>query len=214
MDETHYYIISGLGADHRAFEKLNLPENHTYLSWIPNHQDESIASYSKRMAQKITHYKPVIIGLSFGGIVAQEIASFMEIKSLILISTIKSHDEKPIYFRIAKSLNILKLIPSKLFNKANPFVYWMFSLKTDEERSLLDYFYPVPDVEYLKWAVNEILQWQGSNFNCDFVHIHSKGDRIFPIRNVSNKITVSGGHFAVYTNWEEMNTVLAEELFF
>ena len=213
MNETHYYIISGLGVDHLAFQRLNLPKNHTHLAWITNHKNESLSSYAARMAESIVHSNPIIVGLSFGGIIAQEIAVQMEVKSLILISTIKHHYEKPFYFRIARSLSILNLVPTKFFKNANSFMYWMFSLTTNEEKTLLDHFYPVPDTEYLKWAVNEILQWPGCDFNCDYVHIHSKGDRIFPIKNVSHGITVNGGHFAVYTNAEEINAVLAEELF-
>ena len=208
MDQPHYYIISGLGADYQAFQRLELPKNHTHLAWISNNPNEGINAYAKRMAEKIHHTNPIIIGLSFGGIVAQEIATIINVQFLILISTVKNHYEKPRYFRLAKSLHLLDLVPVGLFKQSNPLMYWMFSLKTAEEKALLDYFYPISNPRHLKWALNQILDWRGSNFTCDFVHIHSKGDRIFPIKNVQNCIPVSGGHFAVYTHSKEVNAVL------
>jgi len=75
MSEAHIYILSGLGVDRRVFNKMNFKGlNLTYLDWIAPLPTESISCYALRLSAKITTERPILIGLSFGGMIAMEIA--------------------------------------------------------------------------------------------------------------------------------------------
>ena len=46
------YFLSGLGADKRIFQKLNLPDQYTivHIDWIKPVPNESIAAYAQRLS--------------------------------------------------------------------------------------------------------------------------------------------------------------------
>ena len=86
MNLNKVYIFSGLGADHRAFDTIDfgdLPIEH--ITWIKPKNNESIQSYAKRISSKLTDEKPILIGLSFGGMLLMEIAKIKPYQKIILI---------------------------------------------------------------------------------------------------------------------------------
>ena len=200
-----------MGADHRVFSRLNLPENHTHLSWIENEPDETLESYALRMADKITHKNPILIGLSFGGIVAQEIAAIRPVEKIVLISTIKSQMEKPWYFKLASRLRLIDMIPEILLKSPNTFVYFAFSLQTREEKRMLKQCIEQSSPAHLKWAMKQVVDWPSTVHKTPTFHIHSTRDRIFPIKTINFDALINGGHFAIYTNADELNEVLRDE---
>ncbi|MFT4876875.1 MAG: pimeloyl-ACP methyl ester carboxylesterase [Bacteroidia bacterium] len=207
---NHIYILSGLGADERVFSRIKFPENHTHLSWIENKSDESLQSYAARMAAKIEHSNPILIGLSFGGIVAQEIAAMIPVKELILISTIQNKKEKPWYFSQVAKLELVNYIPDFMLAKSNIFVAYAFSLNAKEDRTALDSCFDNTTAEHIKWAMKQIVNWEGVEYNTPTLQIHSRQDRIFRKEKSQAKSFISGGHFAVYTNADELNEVLVD----
>jgi len=208
----HYYIISGMGADERVFSRVQFPKNHTHLAWIENKPYESLQSYAARMAERITHPNPTLIGLSFGGIVAQEIAAIRPIKELILISTIKSEDEKPWFMAAAGVTGATTLIPMSLLKRANKLAAYAFSLVNPEEQEVLQSCFENTSPEHLKWAMNHIANWEGVNISTPIFHIHSDKDRVFRSNRDSGDVQIHGGHFAVFTNADELNEVLKKKL--
>ena len=69
----HVYLMPGMSANSLIFEKIKFPENFKLhkLDWINPDIDESIENYAKRLSEKIVHKNPVLIGVSFGGILVQ-----------------------------------------------------------------------------------------------------------------------------------------------
>ncbi len=206
-DTPFVYIISGLAADHRVFANLTLPKHHKHLAWIPNLEDETLTSYAKRMAEKIEHPNPIIIGLSFGGIVAQEIANLIPVKKLILLSTIKNESEKPWYFKIINGMSLFNFAPSTYFHQPKAITYWAFSLVDSKHKSILDACFEDVDEDHVKWAIARIMEFKGVNHGTEVIHIHSTGDRIFPLSEINADYKIEGGHFALYTHSEQLNNV-------
>ncbi len=200
-----------MGADYRFFSRLNLPENHTHLSWIENEPDETLESYALRMADWITRKNPILIGLSFGGIVAQEIAAIRPVEKIVLISTIKSQMEKPWYFKLASRWRLIDMIPETLLKSPNTFVYFAFSLQTREEKRMLKQCIEQSSPVHIKWAMKQVVDWPSTVHKTPIFHIHSKRDRIFPIKTINFDALINGGHFAIYTNADELNEVLRDE---
>ena len=200
-----------MGADHRVFSRIVFPENHTHLAWIENEPNESLQSYARRMAAGIKHENPILIGLSFGGIMAQEIAAIKPVKELILISTIKNKSEKPWYMEVAGALNIPDHLPDSLLKRANKLMAYAFSLVNPDEIEVLNYCFENANHEHLKWAMNHIANWQGAEYNTPTFHIHSSKDRVFSSNRDSADAQISGGHFAVYTNADELNKILSDK---
>ena len=213
MVQNHYYILSGLGADKRVFSRINFPENHTHLAWIENERNESLSDYAKRLTSSITHENPILIGLSFGGIMAQEIAAIMPVKELILISTIKSKSEKPWFMGLAGTMNLPDYMPDSLLKRANKLMAYAFSLVNPEEQEVLQSCFENSSPQHLKWAMKAIANWQGVESNTPTFHIHSDKDRIFSTNKNEADAQIHGGHFAVFTNADELNKVLEEKFY-
>src|SRR4051812_3172924 len=96
----HIYLISGMGADERLFHKLRFPENYVvhHLPWLdPVSANESIEAYAARLIALIRHENPIMMGVSFGGMMSIEIARQIPVKKVVLVSSIKHHGEKPAY---------------------------------------------------------------------------------------------------------------------
>ena len=115
------YFISGLGADKRAFYKIKLPQGYqaVFLDWIVPLAGESFPDYAKRFSQSIKQDEEfVLIGLSFGGMLASEIAKIVSPKKLIIISSLSSYKELPWYFKLAGKLGIHRIISPSLYKQA------------------------------------------------------------------------------------------------
>ena len=104
-------MISGLGADKRVFDFLDLSAYSLHhVNWIPPLPRESMAAYATRLLPQITSDKPVLIGVSFGGMIALEIAKLVSVEKVILISSAKSLNAIPSYFKLIPKLRLEKLV--------------------------------------------------------------------------------------------------------
>ncbi len=110
------YIFSGLGADERVFQRLDFPGfSTTFIKWIVPQDKETIENYATRLLDQITTTNPTLIGLSFGGLIAVEVAKQIDTEKVILIASAKTKKEIPFYYRFAGQLGLQKLLPTRLF---------------------------------------------------------------------------------------------------
>lgn len=204
------YIFSGLGADKRVFKYLDFSKyNATFIDWINPFENESIEDYAKRLTTQITSEKPILIGLSFGGIMAVEVGKIIESKKIILIASAKNKSEIPFYYRLAGFLNLHKLIPPILMMKSNFMSFWFFGIKSKENKNLLTEILKDTDETFLKWAIDKIANWKNTFNHKNLRHIHGTKDRILPIQFVKPDMKiVDGGHFMTIDKFEELNIVL------
>jgi hypothetical protein len=71
MTTLDVYCLSGLGADARAFRNLDFTGYRVHhVAWEKPVRNESIAHYAARISRHIASQNPVLIGLSFGGIMS------------------------------------------------------------------------------------------------------------------------------------------------
>src|SRR6185295_12662907 len=101
------YILSGLGADERVFKSIDFGNHEIhFIQWVPPLLNESIEEYSKRISTQIKSPRPILIGLSFGGMMAVAISKHIETEKIILIASAKTKKEIPFYFRTIGALQI------------------------------------------------------------------------------------------------------------
>lgn len=85
------YCISGLGADEKAFSRLSIEGYQLQIiNWLKPLHNETLQEYATRMRETIKEEEPILIGLSFGGIMCTEIAKQIPVQKIIIISSIKS----------------------------------------------------------------------------------------------------------------------------
>lgn len=216
MAKPHIYFISGLGADHRAFDRIKLDGyDYTHLPWLVPSWKDDIHSYARKLAEPIMkHENPIVIGLSLGGMLATEMTNFIPNLRVILVSSIKSSRERSNLLRLGRSFPIQRLMPPKLMQNMT-FFYRVANrkkLNKDDMHHMLGMFKDQDD-KFLRWAIFHAPKWRGSGDESRITHIHGTADRMFPIKRIQNAIKVEGGsHMMVYSKGEEVTKLILEEL--
>lgn len=208
---SELYFFSGLGADRRLFTFLDLDGFRiNYIDWIPPEVNEPIERYAGRIAQQITGVKPILVGLSFGGIVAVEIAKLISVEKLILISSVKEGKQLPLLYRIAGKAHLHKLIPAFLFKRPQAFTYWMFGAHTSLSKKLLTEMLKDTDGFFLKWAIGCVLIWKNKEVIPNSYSIHGIADRLLPARDPDYPLP--GGHLVVVDRAKEVSAIIRKIL--
>ena len=213
MDKIHVYLMPGMAASSIIFEKIKLPEaifEMHLLEWVLPKEKETLQDYAKRMAKKITHEDAVLIGVSFGGILVQEMKPFLKVKKVIIISSVKSNTELPRTMKIAKTTKAYKLIPTQLVENIESLVKYTFGSSIIKKRlKLYEKFLSMRDKVYLDWAIEHIINWNRVTIDTSIIHIHGDADEVFPIKYIKNCIPVAGGtHIMIITKYLWLNVNL------
>ena len=209
------YFISGLGADEKAFQSLQLPGvEPVHLNWMPPLKKESIEAYARRMSYRITEPDPVIIGLSFGGMMAIEISKIIPVKKLILISSAKGKHELPPYFTICRYIPLHILFPLRLLSMNAKAMFFIFGTRTEEQKKNLAAIINNSIKGFNKWAINRIVNWNNTETPVNPVHIHGDADNLLPYRYVKANHTINnGGHFMIVNQAKEISALLQKLIF-
>lgn len=208
------YIFSGLGADKRVFKYLDFSGYEvTFIEWISPEDKESIEHYAKRLTEQIQTEKPILIGLSFGGIMATEVAKHITTEKIVLIASAKTQKEIPFYYRWLGALKLHRIVPSRFMKQSNFFSFWLFGIKSKEDKQLLTEILKDTDPRFLKWAINAIVNWKNTAEHKNIQHIHGTADRVLPMCFAKYDVEVKGGgHFMTINKFEELNQILKQML--
>lgn len=216
------YCISGLGADERVFESIHVAAGELkFICWQPPIEGESISQYAERLWGQISEPDPTIIGLSFGGMMAIEMSKLRPVRKIVLLSSVKTRSELPLWMRTSGALKADKILPLKqygrnpAFRALRPIQNYFLGVTNDREKKIANEYRDNVDPVYLHWAINQVVNWQNVDVPEGVVHIHGTNDHIFPIRYVKpTHIIEGGGHFMIMNKFEEINDILATVLRF
>jgi pimeloyl-ACP methyl ester carboxylesterase len=209
------YFISGLGADKRAFYKIKLPRGYqpVYLDWIAPLANESLPDYAKRFSQAINREEEfILIGLSFGGMLASELAKIVSPKKLIIISSVSSYKELPWYFKLAGKLGLHRIISPTIYKQATIMNRFMGTGNKEMKAIVYSYVHNI-DPAFIRWSLNVIVNWSHIERLSDVIHIHGSNDHLLPFRYVKADYKVKGGgHLMIMNRADEVNSILREVL--
>ena len=209
MSKIPVYMMPGLAASTAIFERIILPEANFeihLLEWEIPIEKESLLEYAKRIADKIKHPNPVLIGVSFGGILVQEMARFITVRKVIIISSAKSNLEFPRRFKLGKKTKAYKLIPMSLLLNIENLAKFSFGATINKRIKLYEKFLSVRDIRYLEWAVEQVILWDRTVVDENVIHIHGDADDIFPMKYINNCIVVRGGtHIMILNKYKWLN---------
>lgn len=210
----HIYCVSGFGADDKVFSKFDL-HDHTvhFIRWNIPATNDTIRQYAENLAQQIHHDNPLLIGLSFGGMMCIEIAKIIPVERVILISSIKSFHEMPYWMRLSGKLKLDKIFPMRSFKFFEPLENYNLGVETETEKILVAGYRRNIDQRYTDWAIDKILNWNNEWKPANLFHIHGDHDRIFPIKNIeADHVVRGGGHFMIMNKADLVNAALNEAL--
>ena len=198
------------------FQKLQVPPGYAvvYIDWIDPLPKEPLPAYCKRLSVVIDTSKEFgLIGLSLGGIISIEMAKFLHPKKLIIISSMATRYDMPWTFKLARFLNLYKLVPLTFLKTPSLVLNWLFGAKTREEKALLKEIIFDTSVPFLSWAIDQILHWQNTQRPPHLVHLHGTADKLLLCGATQANYKIIGGeHLMVYSKAGIISQIIIETL--
>lgn len=214
MTKIPVYFMPGLAASSTIFEKIKLPESDFeiyYLDWFVPEINESLTNYAKRMAEFVKHDNAVLIGVSFGGVLVQEMKKYLTLRKIIIISSIKCNLELPQKMKLAKITKAYKLLPTGMAQNLDVLAKFSFGSVIKQRLVLYEKYMSMRDKTYLDWSIEQIIMWDRKIVDQDVIHIHGDADEVFPIKNITNTINIKGGtHIMILSKYKWLNANLPE----
>lgn len=209
QDLIHVYLMPGMAANPSIFEHIKLPEE-TFqihlLSWEIPLKDEKLSAYAKRMSKKIDHENPVLVGVSFGGILVQEISQHIKVRKVVVVSSVKHQKELPTRMKLARQTKAYKLLPTGLINNIDFLAKYAFGEVVTKRVELYEKYLSVRDKYYLDWSIDNIVNWSAPKNVDNMIHIHGDKDGVFPVSNIKNHVNVKGGtHIMIINKYKWFN---------
>ncbi len=209
MNKIPVYLMPGLAASATIFERIDLPKD-TFevflLEWFIPEKLETLQSYAKRMAENVKHKDAVLVGVSFGGILVQEMAQFLTLKKLIIVSSVKSNKELPRRMKLVKTTKAYKLLPTSLLANIELLVKYAFGNVIKQRLKLYERYLHMRNKDYLDWAIEQVICWERVEVDLNVIHIHGDKDEVFPSKNIKNFINVKGGtHLMILNRYKWFN---------
>lgn len=217
MHKTHLYFMPGLAAGPEIFENIQLSKElyeFHYLTWKkPLGLEESITNYAMRMTDNVKHQNAVLIGVSFGGIIVQEMSKFIETKKIIIISSVKSTNELPKRFRIASKSKIYKIFPTQIVTNFENYAKYFVGKSLEKKAKIYRKYLSVRGKTYIKWSIKNVINWSQENPMQNVIHIHGTEDNIFPFKNINNCIKIEdGNHSMIILKAKQISKIIDKSL--
>ncbi|MBX3390885.1 MAG: alpha/beta hydrolase [Phycisphaeraceae bacterium] len=207
-------LLPGLGADQRLFDpqRRHFP-NLISLPWFEPLARESLASYAVRMSERIRDSVPansriVLGGVSFGGMLAAEMAPLLKPDAVVLIGSALHPSEISFKLRTMAFAGKWMPVPPRATTRimGRTFIRTLGPMKR-EHRHFLETMIDAAPFSFLRWAGNAIFGWEGrAKFGCKLVRLHGDRDRIIPLpRNGLIHIIRGAGHVPNVSHADEVN---------
>ncbi len=141
-----------------------------------------------------------------GGMLAIEIAKKIRLKKVILISSIKTINEAPAYYKIFQTIPVYKLIPGSLINASGSLIKLAFGKMNDVDLWLFKDMLHKNSPSFIKWAMGAVLKWDNTTIPPNVYHIHGDKDNVLPSKRIKDATIVKGGtHIMIFDKAKQVN---------
>ena len=185
-----------MAASPAIFDGIQLDKNQFQLhrlQWVLPRKGISLEEYALEMCDFITHDNPILLGVSFGGMLVQEMTKHRSFKLIIAVSCVKTKYELPKRMLFAKYTKVHKLLPTGLINNVELLAKYAFGESVTKRLDLYEKYLDMRDKSYIDWAIDAIVNWSQTQPPPNLIPIHGELDAVFPIVNINECIRVKRG---------------------
>jgi len=209
------YCMPGMAANSLIFQYIKLPCPYKihYLEWLPPIKNETLEAYAARMCDLVKESNPILLGVSFGGVLVQEMSRIISTRKIVIISSIKSKNELPLPMKFGKITKAYKILPTRYVDDMESVVGFIFGPSAKRRMQLHKKYLSVRDAKYLDWAIEQMTEWRQEKPPENLIHIHGTHDLILPVLGIKNYIPVpKAGHAMILSKASWFNTNLPDLL--
>lgn len=209
------YLITGLGASNRSFHFLDTSFCNAVFIELPTiEKGEKLEKYALKVRRQIPEEHPIIVGLSFGGMLAVEMAKKDPLAQVIIISSIRSSSEFPAYMRTGIYLPLYRWMPGSWQKKCkNIFQGIIGRTKGEVYKEVQDLILRESNPKVTSAIIDMVLRWKSEIIPQNIIHIHGTADRTLPYRKVKADYTINGGtHLMIMDRAKEISEILKKQL--
>jgi pimeloyl-ACP methyl ester carboxylesterase len=210
------FLLPGLGADARLFE----PQRRAFPDlivppWIPPNRQETLHDYAIRMAETIRPLSDVpfvLGGVSFGGMMALEMARYLKPDAVVMIASCRSRDSLCGIHRLGR--RVVPWLPSRTWNVLqwiSPWVTGVIGKTSPADRKQLVRMFREIDFRFMHWTLQAILGWEATPLMGTRVYqIHGGRDPLIPAcRVTADEMIPDGSHMINMTHADRVNAFIA-----
>jgi len=203
------YCISGLGADERVFTQLQLKYDIVPIYWLTPLPEESLEQYAQRLIAQIDTGKPfVLIGVSFGGMIACELNRYLRPQQTIIISSAARAGELPFLYKVMGKIKLARWLPEFMLFPPLFVLNYLFGVKTDSHKTLLKNISKDTDPVFARWAIDKITHWKNDFIPERLVRIHGDKDKVLSYYTPETHLVKGGEHFMIVDRAEEISAII------
>ena len=207
----YFCLIPGLGADERVFQRWQLVGEVHILGWLPlQSAAESLPHYAARLAAAVPVGQACwLVGVSFGGLLALEIAQLRPSVRVVLVSSLAEPRELPWPLRLVRATGLDHLMPAVLLQKMPWAAKWAFGVKNRRDYALMRQIIADTDPAFAQWAIGQLRRWGGVPGVGPTARLHGTHDRLLPPPAAGIDCLVPGaGHFLVVSHAAQISQFL------
>ena len=87
------------------------------------------------------------------------------------------------------------MLPTSIYRDSNFLKNKLLGIPKDNQENLDKIYKNLPSDDFFKWAFHSSMAWDNKEVPKNLVHIHGELDKILPIKNIKNPVSVKGaGH--------------------
>ena len=205
-------LLPGLNGDPRVYApQVAAFGGATVVRWLPPSSRPSLDGYARRLADSLDRTAPcVVVGVSFGGIVAQHLCRYVNARRCVLIASSGTAAGLPRPVRLARPLTAP--LPALVVDVAVVVGWAVAAAALPGVRRRVGRLTP-EQATFERWAVRQLLTWHPPSPACPTVRIHGDRDRVFPAGGAGADSLIRGGGHLLTLRWPDaVNAVVTAVL--
>lgn len=208
------YLLPGIACDHHLFDRIDLGGfDVVKLDWPRFRRGTTLEEIALDLVPHINKSEPhILVGVSMGGMVAQELALITNPVKVILISTWTGPQEWPRFVRFGAAVGVQRVITNTAMKAVWPVKRFLTGQDARTAEALREMALR-EGPQQIRRGLSAIFRWRGSRWKGPVVRIHGDKDRLMPIQQLQPDHVVRGGaHAMVYCHANAVSAALRAAL--